>query len=147
MLWTLTTLHTFMYTLCQGYSLLYHIICYIHSQIHHAKDILPAIHILAHTLCCGYFCYIQSHTTLYYTHSQIHYAILGYTVKLLTNGHPFCRGLVAVVDECSLLRGCRKMSTNPHVWRGQGHIIYTKSVLQSFRPTKKCTDLQYRAYQ
>ncbi len=32
------------------------------------------------------------------------------TVKLLNNGHPFCRGLVAVVDECQLLRGCGKLS-------------------------------------
>ncbi len=70
-----------------------------------------------------------------------------YTVKLFNNGHPFCRGLVAIVDECPLLRDCGKMSTNPSVWRGQGRLIYTKSVLQSFRPTKKCTDLQYRAYQ
>ncbi len=30
------------------------------------------------------------------------------TVKLLNNGHPFCRGLVAVVDECLLIRGCGK---------------------------------------
>ncbi len=60
-----------------------------------------------------------------------------YTVKLLNNGHPFCRGLVAVVDECPLVRGCRKMSTNPRVWRGQGRLINTKLVPRSFRPTKK----------
>ncbi len=59
------------------------------------------------------------------------------TVKLLNNGHPFCRGLVTVVDECPLVRGCDKMSTNPRVWRGQGCLIYTKSVPRSFRPTKK----------
>ncbi len=40
----------------------------------------------------------------------------GITVKLLNNGHPFCRGLVAVVDECPLIRGCGKMTTNPRVW-------------------------------
>ncbi len=38
------------------------------------------------------------------------------TVKLLNNIHHFCRGLVAVVNECPLIRGCEKMSTNPHVW-------------------------------
>ncbi len=40
---------------------------------------------------------------------------LANTVKLLNNGHPFCRGLVAVVDECLLIWGCGKMSTNPRV--------------------------------
>ncbi len=72
---------------------------------------------------------------------------LSITLKLLNNGHPFCRGLVAVVDKCPLIRGCGKMSTNPWVWRGQSRLTYTKSVPRSFRPTKKCTDLQYRAYQ
>ncbi len=47
-------------------------------------------------------------------------------MKLLNNGHPFCRGLVAIVDECPLVRGCGKMSTNPRVWRGQGCLINTK---------------------
>ncbi len=69
------------------------------------------------------------------------------TVKLLNNGHPFCRGLVAVVDECPLVSGCGKMSTNPCVWRGQGRLINTKSVPRSFRPTKKWTDLQDRTYE
>ncbi len=31
-------------------------------------------------------------------------------MKPLNNGHPFGRGLVAVVDECPLFRGCGKMS-------------------------------------
>ncbi len=70
-----------------------------------------------------------------------------HTRKLLNNGHPFCRGLGAVVDECPLVRGCGKTSTNPRVWRGQGRLIYTKSVPRSFRPTKKWTDLQDRVYQ
>ncbi len=69
------------------------------------------------------------------------------TVKLLNNGHPFCRGLVAVVEECPLVRICWKMSTNTRVWRGQGRLIYTKSDPRSFRPAKKWTDLQDRAYQ
>ncbi len=37
------------------------------------------------------------------------------TVKLLNNGHPFCRGLVAVVDECPLIRGCGKKCQQTHV--------------------------------
>ncbi len=65
------------------------------------------------------------------------FAVYGSTVKLLNNGHPFCRGLMAVVEECPLVRGFGKMSTNPCVWRGQGRLIYTKSVSRSFRPTKK----------
>ncbi len=46
---------------------------------------------------------------------------------------------MAFVDECPLVRGCGKMSTNPHVWRGQGRLINTKSagLPRSFRPTKK----------
>ncbi len=46
------------------------------------------------------------------------------TVKLLYNGHPFCRGLVAVVDECPLVRGCGKMSTNPRVERSRSFNSY-----------------------
>ncbi len=69
------------------------------------------------------------------------------TVKLLYNGHPFCRGLVAVVDECPLVSGCGKMSTNPSVWRGQGRLINTKLVPRSFRPTKKWTDLEDGTYE
>ncbi len=71
--------------------------------------------------------------------SEVH-AIYGKyrnTVKLLNNGHPFCRCLVAVVEECPLVRGFGKMSTNPQVWRDQGRLIYTKSVSRSFRSTKK----------
>ncbi len=37
------------------------------------------------------------------------------TVKLLNNGQPFCRGLVAVVDECPLVRGCGKKCQQTHV--------------------------------
>ncbi len=55
-------------------------------------------------------------------------SLLVLTVKLLNNGHPFCRGLVTIVDECPLVQGCGKMLTNPSVWRGQGRLIYTKSI-------------------
>ncbi len=46
------------------------------------------------------------------------------TVKLLHNGHPFCRGLVTVVDKCLLGKGCGKMSTMcVERWRSQSRSL------------------------
>ncbi len=49
------------------------------------------------------------------------------TVKLLNNGHPFCRGLVAVVDECPLVRGCVGKCQQTHVYGEITVVLFIQS--------------------
>ncbi len=104
--------------------------CLINALLLHISYLLPMI-------CISSMFNVRMHKQAAKVVNTLSGSYYSYTVKLLNNGHAFCRGLVAVIDDCPLVRGCGKMSTNPHVWRVQDRLIYTKSVSRSFRPTKK----------